>query len=30
MLPSIQGHDSFMVDYERFCPAVKEYMKNID
>ncbi len=30
MLPSIQGHDSFLVDYERFCPAVKGYIKDID
>jgi homoserine O-acetyltransferase len=29
MLPSIQGHDSFMVDYERFCPAVESYFKTI-
>jgi homoserine O-acetyltransferase len=29
MLPSIQGHDSFMVDYERFCPAVESYFKPI-
>lgn len=27
MLPSIQGHDSFMVDYDRFCPAVSEFMR---
>ncbi|MFC1740588.1 homoserine O-acetyltransferase, partial [Pseudomonadota bacterium] len=27
MLPSIQGHDSFMVDYDRFCPAVAEFMR---
>ncbi len=29
MLPSIQGHDSFMVDYERFCPAVEVYLRNL-
>jgi homoserine O-acetyltransferase len=29
MLDSIQGHDSFMVDYERFAPAVSEYMNRI-
>ena len=29
MLDSIQGHDSFMVDYERFSPAVAEYMNRI-
>ncbi len=22
MLPSVQGHDAFLVDYDRFCPAV--------
>jgi homoserine O-acetyltransferase len=30
MLPSIQGHDSFLVDYERFCPAVDTYMRHLD
>ena len=29
LLPSIQGHDSFLVDYERFCPAVEKYFKTI-
>jgi homoserine O-acetyltransferase len=29
MLPSIQGHDSFMVDYDRFCPAVAAYISKI-
>ena len=29
MLDSIQGHDSFLVDYDRFCPAVAEYMNRI-
>ncbi|MEE4219041.1 MAG: homoserine O-acetyltransferase [Xanthomonadales bacterium] len=29
MLDSIQGHDSFMVDYDRFCPAIAEYMNNL-
>ena len=29
ILPSIQGHDSFLVDYERFCPAVGKYIKSI-
>ena len=29
VLPSIQGHDSFLVDYERFCPVVEEYFKTI-
>lgn len=30
VLPSIMGHDSFLVDYERFSPAVAEYMDRID
>ncbi len=30
LLPSIQGHDSFLVDYERFCPAVDDYFKTIE
>ena len=30
VLPSIQGHDSFLVDYERFGPAVGEFMDRID
>jgi homoserine acetyltransferase len=25
-LPSIQGHDSFLVDMERFCPVVGEFL----
>ena len=29
LLPSIQGHDSFLVDYDRFCPVVEEYFKTI-
>jgi homoserine O-acetyltransferase len=29
MLPSKQGHDSFLVDYDRFCPAVAEYFDRI-
>ena len=29
LLPSIQGHDSFLVDYERFCPAVENYIASI-
>jgi homoserine O-acetyltransferase len=29
MLDSIQGHDSFLVDYERFSPAVADYLGNI-
>ena len=30
LLPSIQGHDSFLVDYEQFCPAVDDYFKTIE
>jgi len=30
MLSSIQGHDSFLVDYKRFCPAVEAYLGNVD
>jgi homoserine O-acetyltransferase len=30
MLDSDQGHDSFLVDYERFCPAVAEYFERIN
>jgi homoserine O-acetyltransferase len=30
MLSSIQGHDSFLVDYERFGPAIAEYFNRID
>jgi len=29
LLPSVQGHDAFMVDYDRFCPAVAEYFNKI-
>ena len=29
LLPSIQGHDSFMVDYDRFCPSIEAYLKKI-
>jgi homoserine O-acetyltransferase len=29
MLPSIQGHDSFLVDYKRFCPLVAAYFDRI-
>ena len=29
-LPSVQGHDAFLVDYERFCPEVEAYFKEID
>jgi homoserine O-acetyltransferase/O-succinyltransferase len=25
-LPSIQGHDSFLVDMDRFCPAVGDFL----
>lgn len=30
ILKSIQGHDSFLVDYNRFRPAVADYFNNID
>jgi homoserine O-acetyltransferase len=30
LLPSTQGHDAFMVDYDRFCPAVAGYFKRIE
>lgn len=26
-LPCIQGHDAFLVDYERFCPAVGDFLQ---
>jgi homoserine O-acetyltransferase len=29
-LPSLQGHDSFLVDYNRFRPAVAGYFKRVD
>ena len=28
-LPSIQGHDSFLVDYQRFNPAIARYFREI-
>ncbi len=28
-LPSDQGHDAFMVDYERFKPAIAEYFRGV-
>ncbi len=28
-LPSIQGHDSFLVDYDRFCPVVGRFLSSI-
>jgi homoserine O-acetyltransferase len=28
-LPSIQGHDSFLVDYDRFCPVVGEFLSRV-
>ena len=28
-LPSIQGHDSFLVDYARFCPTVARFMASL-
>lgn len=30
LLQSIQGHDSFLVDYERFLPAVEGYFSKLD
>ncbi len=30
LLPSIQGHDSFLVDYDRFCPAIEHYFNRIE
>ena len=30
MLPSIQGHDSFLVDYDRFCPLVRDYFQKLE
>jgi len=30
LLPSIQGHDSFLVDYDGFCPVVADYFANIN
>jgi homoserine acetyltransferase len=29
MLPSVQGHDAFLVDYDRFCPAIGDYFAKI-
>ena len=28
-LPSPMGHDSFLVDYERFCPPIREYLGSL-
>lgn len=28
-LASIQGHDSFLVDMERFCPAIGEFLREV-
>ena len=28
-LPSIQGHDSFLVDMDRFCPAIGDFLRSI-
>jgi homoserine O-acetyltransferase len=30
LLPSVQGHDSFLVDYERFCPSIRDYFNRIE
>jgi homoserine acetyltransferase len=29
-LPSVQGHDSFLVDYDRFCPSVAGYFRRVE
>ena len=29
LLPSVQGHDAFLVDYDRFCPVIAEYFAKI-
>ena len=28
-LPSIQGHDSFLVDMDRFCPVIGDFLAGI-
>ena len=28
-LPSIQGHDSFLVDMDRFCPVIGDFLRSI-
>jgi len=28
-LPSLQGHDSFLVDYARFCPTIAKFMARL-
>jgi homoserine O-acetyltransferase len=28
-LPSVHGHDSFLVDYDRFCPVVADFMNGL-
>jgi homoserine acetyltransferase len=30
LLPSVQGHDAFLVDAERFCPAIADYFSRIE
>ena len=30
LLPSIQGHDSFLVDYKRFLPVMKKYFAGVE
>jgi homoserine O-acetyltransferase len=30
LLASVQGHDSFLVDYDNFCPAIEDYFNRID
>jgi homoserine acetyltransferase len=29
VLPSIQGHDSFLIDMDRFCPVIAEFLNGI-
>jgi homoserine O-acetyltransferase len=29
VLPSIQGHDSFLIDMDRFCPVIAEFLAGI-
>jgi homoserine O-acetyltransferase len=30
ILDSVTGHDSFLVDYDRFCPVIADWFDNID
>ena len=29
VLPSIQGHDSFLVDMDRFCPVIGDFLTGV-